>query len=110
MRKIENLNKVSHRELVLHAVLLCRTVNKHWAKAEDLKMFDQIPDVELIEYIEHFYDPEPETDWDEFCKKEAELDKEWYDYDRYYTPSATYGDYSPSCPWKAPGMSIHDFI
>ena len=27
-----------------------------------------------------------------------------------YTPSATHGDYSPSCPWNAPGMSIHDFI
>lgn len=28
----------------------------------------------------------------------------------YYTPSATNGDYSPSNPWDAPGMSIHDFI
>lgn len=27
-----------------------------------------------------------------------------------YTPCATYGDYSPSSPWNAPGMSIHDFI
>ena len=27
-----------------------------------------------------------------------------------YTPSATHGDYSPSCPWNAPGMSINDFI
>lgn len=27
-----------------------------------------------------------------------------------YTPSATRGDYSPSCPWNAPGMSISDFI
>ena len=27
-----------------------------------------------------------------------------------YTPSATHGDYSPSNPWDAPGMSIHDFI
>jgi hypothetical protein len=25
-------------------------------------------------------------------------------------PSATAGDYSPSAPWNAPGMSIHDFI
>lgn len=30
--------------------------------------------------------------------------------DEYYTPSATHGDYSPSCPWNAPGMSISDFI
>lgn len=27
-----------------------------------------------------------------------------------YTPSATNGDYSPSNPWDAPGMSIRDFI
>lgn len=26
------------------------------------------------------------------------------------TPSATNGDYSPSNPWDAPGMSISDFI
>ena len=32
------------------------------------------------------------------------------DDDREYTPSATHGDYSPSCPWNAPGMSISDFI
>lgn len=29
--------------------------------------------------------------------------------DHEYT-SAENGDYSPNCPWKAPGMSIHDFI
>ena len=28
----------------------------------------------------------------------------------HYTPSATAGDYSPSNPWDAPGMSIRDFI
>ena len=110
MRKIGNLKNLSHRELVLHGVLLCKTVNKVCPKEEMLESYDLLSDEELIEYIEHFYDPEPETDWDEFCKKEAELNKEWYDYDRYYTPSATYGDYSPSCPWNAPGMSIHDFI
>lgn len=27
-----------------------------------------------------------------------------------YCPSSTYGDYSPSNPWDAPGMSIRDFI
>ena len=30
--------------------------------------------------------------------------------DEEYIPSATRGDYSPSNPWDAPGMSIHDFI
>jgi hypothetical protein len=27
-----------------------------------------------------------------------------------YTPSSTNGDYSPSNPWDAPGMSVSDFI
>lgn len=27
-----------------------------------------------------------------------------------YTHSSTYGDYSPSNPWNAPGMCIDDFI
>lgn len=32
------------------------------------------------------------------------------DEEEHYTPSCTHGDYSPSCPWNAPGMSIKDFI
>ena len=32
------------------------------------------------------------------------------DYDDEYISSCTEGDYSPSNPWNAPGMSIHDFI
>lgn len=34
---------------------------------------------------------------------------EWEPEDEY-TPSATAGDYSPSNPWNAPGMSVSDFI
>lgn len=30
--------------------------------------------------------------------------------DDEYIPSSTNGDYSPSNPWDAPGMSIRDFI
>lgn len=37
---------------------------------------------------------------------ETELDEE----DEHYTPSSTYGDYGPSNPWDAPGMSMSDFI
>ena len=36
-------------------------------------------------------------------------DEDEYD-DDDYTPSSTHGDYSPSAPWNAPGMSISDFI
>lgn len=45
------------------------------------------------------YLPSDESDEDEY---EEDLDD--------YTPSASRGDYSPSNPWDAPGMSIHDFI
>ena len=38
---------------------------------------------------------------DQLNKQEEEED---------YTPSSTYGDYSPPCPWGAPGMCADDFI
>ena len=53
------------------------------------------------------------------CDNEIAKDCESYKYydwteqdeeEREYTPSATNGDYSPSCPWNAPGMSVSDFI
>ena len=39
-----------------------------------------------------------------------EYEDDFDDYDRDYAPSSTRGDYSPSNPWDAPGMSIGDFI
>lgn len=42
------------------------------------------------------YKEKPQTD---------EAEEEEHEY-----RSATRGDYSPSCPWNAPGMSISDFI
>lgn len=103
MRNLGDLAKVSHRELVLHAVLLVRTVNKNMTKEKDLELYENLSDAELIDYIEHFYDPQPEINWEEFCAAEAECEQQ-------YTPCATCRDYGPSNPWDAPGMSIHDFI
>ncbi len=40
------------------------------------------------------------------CNKYEEGTPECYE----YCPSATAGDYSPSNPWDAPGMSVRDFI
>ena len=40
--------------------------------------------------------------------KDEKLEDE--DYEEDYTPSATHGDYSPSSPWNAPGMSMSDFF
>ena len=35
----------------------------------------------------------------------------WCLEERHYCPSATAGDYSPSCPWNSGiGMSVRDFI
>lgn len=47
----------------------------------------------------------------DFEDKDAAM--QWIDKqnsDDEYTPSATAGDYSPSNPWDAPGMSMSDFI
>ena len=39
------------------------------------------------------------------------VDEDPYPYEEDdYCPSSTNGDYSPSNPWDAPGMSIRDFI
>jgi hypothetical protein len=52
--------------------------------------------------------------WDEAKAVERLLnlaaENEEDDDDGHYTPSSTNRDYSPSNPWDAPGMSIHDFI
>lgn len=53
------------------------------------------------------------------CKKQDDMPKNLRKYfennneedeEEHYSPSSTNGDYSPSNPWDAPGMSIHDFI
>ena len=56
------------------------------------------------------------------CLKEYGFCPEWQCYEHNFnadgtakvkedhTPSATNGDYGPSNPWDAPGMSIRDFI
>ena len=103
MRNLEDLTKVSRSELVLHAVLLVRTVNKCMTKEDDINLYEEFSNDELVDYIKHFYDPEPEIDWDTICKEESE-------YEKQYTPCVTYRDYGSSNPWDAPGMSIRDFI
>lgn len=49
------------------------------------------------------YQIEYEFDIDGVRSEDEESDEE-------YVPSAENGDYGPSNPWDAPGMSIHDFI
>ena len=55
-----------------------------------------------------------EVDFSDGCLTDSKItieeddEPEWDDED--YIPSAENGDYSPSHPWDAPGMSISDFI
>ena len=51
-----------------------------------------------------------EEDESVICLDCEELDDGYDDDEEYYMPSSTNGDYSPSNPWDAPGMSIRDFI
>lgn len=51
---------------------------------------------DLAYQIEYFFDVDGVRDLD--------------DEDEEYVPSAENGDYSPSNPWDAPGMSVNDFI
>lgn len=67
-------------------------------------------------------DPEDEYEYEVSGQKEhdsklfndglVEIDTDDYDdpYDEDNYTSSARGDYSPSCPWNAPGMSIRDFI
>lgn len=97
------MKKLPHKQLILKAVLLLRTINRNESKEEQLKMMEKYCSNEQLEdYIEHFYDPTPSS--------ESSYDEENTNEDDYYTPSCTCHDYSPSNPWDAPGMCIHDFI
>lgn len=99
------MKKIPREQLVLKAVLLLRTVNRYSSKEAQLAMMDKYYSTEQLEdYVEHFNDPQLETSYDE---PDYFIDE---DEDPYYTPSCTCHDYSPSNPWDAPGMSIHDFI
>lgn len=61
-------------------------------------------DEDTIEYQKKIFPDLEEHDIPYYCG--ACMDDE----DDDYIPSAENGDYSPSNPWDAPGMSIKDFI
>ena len=88
---------MNRKQLVLKAVLLLRTVNKYSSKDEQLAMMDKYYSTEQLEdYVEHFNDPQPVYEEPDYVMDDSGSE--------YYT------HYSPSNPWDAPGMSIHDFI
>lgn len=102
--------KEYHLELIfLKAVLLLRKINRCSSKEEQLK---EVRDW----YINGILSKEDLMDWISFLKapKETEIIEEEDDIfdhnEEMYSPSSTAGDYGPSNPWDAPGMSIRDFI
>lgn len=62
----------------------------------------------IYEMIENDEEAQNEALNCDMYEEETEEDIE-YRKGNYYS-SSTNGDYSPSNPWNAPGMSIHDFI
>lgn len=72
------------------------TVIDQWIESlkEEIAKIPEQREEESQEYIEWLMEQE---------LKELERDD-------HYCPSATAGDYSPSCPWKAPGCSVDMFI
>ena len=46
----------------------------------------------------------------EWCAVDAIIQEAQEEYDGYCEEDYEDHDYSPSCPWNAPGMSVRDFI
>lgn len=112
MKKTELMTR---EELLNEAVRLLRTIHEdeteEWFE-ENRKLFDRYcTDSELKEYINDIHENGFREMTDEEREEMCERDAEWEMFeDEHYTPSATARDYSPSCPWKAPGMKVSDFI
>lgn len=64
--------------------------------------------MEMMDFADDYEEPFEDDDDCEMSDEEmVALIESWGKYD---APSCTYGDYSPSNPWDAPGMSVRDFI
>ena len=90
-----------------------KTADKKYTQEELIAMInqtttmDELNDVEeLIKSLHLSGDELHEIEMEILCQSDMI-------YDSYYNPYEHYedrGSYSPSAPWNAPGMSIHDFI
>ena len=74
------------------------------------KHYDNWGFMELCGHLEYELSLDEEKSLREIAEKCERYREYKDDDDEEYTPSATHGDYSPSNPWDAPGMSISDFI
>lgn len=72
--------------------------------------YRRIPTFYSVGDLERNYDEYFTDGWTPAQRKREYIDYWPEDDGEDYCPSATAGDYGPGCPWKAPGMSIRDFI
>lgn len=73
-------------------------------------LMDNYGIAEESEALQLGYDVRREMDKYGCAEKDAIYAVMRREYGRDYVSSCTNGDYSPSNPWDAPGMSIRDFI
>lgn len=96
--------------LALKAVLLLRTFNRYSSKEEQIEdALKYYSEKQIEEWIISLKDMIASKDSDNANHYE-DVESDECESENFYTPSCTNGDYSPSCPWNAPGMSIADFI
>ena len=69
---------------------------------EDLDDYEDMIEIALRDYFRTKETAPVDPDECEKCEEYEEDEED-------YIPSATRGDYSPSAPWNAPGMSPRDF-
>ena len=105
---------------ILKAVLMLRHFNTYETKEKQLedarRWYTEENEKELDGWIDYLREElaktpeerEREAEERERIELEAEAEAYYGESPRY--SSCTAGDYSPSSPWNAPGMSIHDFI
>lgn len=80
-----------------------------------LSWIEWVLDKTGYKFYDQFLEETPKEEQEKLQEEYDEylLDCECLDFDYEddeYVPSSTNGDYSPSNPWDAPGMSIWDFI
>ena len=93
--------KVTYKETLVHTFYVeAGSEEEAEAKFQEQSMACELDFSDgVVDDTEYIIEDINEPEWEE---------PDWADED--YVPSSTNGDYSPSNPWDAPGMSIKDFI
>lgn len=102
-QRLEEIAKSSINELYKNDVESAIDFFENQCELTDVEREKLCPSEDVIKEIKN-KDKEAENLFETWTN-ENNNDMPWDD-----CTSATNGDYSPSCPWNAPGMSIRDFI